>query len=1291
MTPTTISIDTNIAPSPEKTPDFNGLSPYQPISRAAALETFVPASMAYETRQALLRLAMFVKPEYGNVDNYVCQKLHYPDVATLHQFFAAEQIDALALAIFNIETGEGMIIGDQTGIGKGRIAAGIIRYGCMSGQPTIFITEKPTLFSDIYRDLYDIGSLELVPLIINTDPLATIQINLDENTIVRVHEHLGNDNYKPKTLQQLRNLLHEYDGDDFPVTYEEYSQDITYLPPGYNFLMATYSQLSDDLVAKAMMQNDGVIKRSKEVKKSPSQFKTTFVANYARNAIVILDEAHNASGGQSATGYFIKYGVLDRCRGCCYLSATFAKRPDNMPVYAGKTAIKHANLTSLKLEEAFAKGGVSLQEIVAGQLVASGQMLRRQRGFEGITVEYNYLPEQYSAHADTYDRIIRLVDAIIAFEREYVESKLEELAESLGFGGDEAQKTKGTKEGGINNSPFFNKTHHIIRQLLFSIKAKDVAREAVRLLGEDKKVVIAFSSTMESFVDELGLVNGQEVVNADFALVLQRSLENALKYTVSSGSTMSGTYRSEQYTLEPGDFDPEGASILQGLKNEIAKAATGIMLSPIDTLINEIQSVSRPGNIGGEPGDFYRVRECTGRKGQMRFEDGVLVYRTFKANVKQFFAEFNSGAADVLLINQSAATGVSAHASAKFKDKRQRWMIIHQPELDINFEVQKRGRINRTGQVNKPGYLYVSSSIPAEKRIFMVLKRKLKSLDANTTGSQRSSQQQLETEDFFNKYGNQVVAAFLHENLEIAARLDLEQDKPNEETGTYANVTDLAETFSRRIALLPVKEQERAYKEITEKYDELIADLKERGEYDLEVEYLDLQAETEDKNILVLGSGAKSPFGRHAVMETVSAKVLRRPMKWSEVEVAMKKSLDGKTAEALQTEMLFEYENGRKALLAAQLKRIERDLAVTREKLNKPVKGDKESSVEKIQEKISKLEDDLATKQASIQAETNNGLAMLRFYKVGHPFKFKRGEREYIAVVTNVYFSKPQGDDNRYSHSNIRVMAAVYGPERVATLKFNQIETIAALQLTKYLQFNYFSDLIYNWNRLDVNDAKRERLQLVTNNVLLGIAEVEKGKLIKFSHQNGAIRSGIYLEVERTRSGEAVLEKPKTKLPITFLTDEIMLSRPDGQRFYVIGTETKSSISFQRKYGGTVQVTMPSTGAFKKYYGDDDLLELIEFRGASRSFKTWIGNIFEAFVSEENLPDFLKILWDKHQLTYTGNPLKYDEAEDAPLFEEIVEAVVVETVRNPTPDDAKPAYNEVEAMKYLQMLEIEMA
>ena len=75
----------------------------------------------------------------------------------LYNALSADQIDAVALAIFNIDHGIGMIIGDQTGTGKGRIAAAVLRYARKNGLKPIFFTEKPNLFTDIYRDVVDIG------------------------------------------------------------------------------------------------------------------------------------------------------------------------------------------------------------------------------------------------------------------------------------------------------------------------------------------------------------------------------------------------------------------------------------------------------------------------------------------------------------------------------------------------------------------------------------------------------------------------------------------------------------------------------------------------------------------------------------------------------------------------------------------------------------------------------------------------------------------------------------------------------------------------------------------------------------------------------------------------------------------------------------------------------------------------------------------------------------------------------------------------------------------------------
>jgi hypothetical protein len=83
----------------------------------------------------------------------------------LHGYFSAEQVDASALAISNIERGAGFITGDQTGIGKGRICASIMRYAQQQGKIAIFITKDKPLYADMMRDVSDIGMQRFTPFV----------------------------------------------------------------------------------------------------------------------------------------------------------------------------------------------------------------------------------------------------------------------------------------------------------------------------------------------------------------------------------------------------------------------------------------------------------------------------------------------------------------------------------------------------------------------------------------------------------------------------------------------------------------------------------------------------------------------------------------------------------------------------------------------------------------------------------------------------------------------------------------------------------------------------------------------------------------------------------------------------------------------------------------------------------------------------------------------------------------------------------------------------------------------
>lgn len=108
---------------------------------AKSLGSVIPKRLVEYTAKALSKLNDALG---GDVGGYVANRLHM-SVSELCDALAAEQIDGVALAMYNIEKrAQSVIIGDQTVIGKGRQAAAMIRYGLLVWLSSGFL----------YRPLY---------------------------------------------------------------------------------------------------------------------------------------------------------------------------------------------------------------------------------------------------------------------------------------------------------------------------------------------------------------------------------------------------------------------------------------------------------------------------------------------------------------------------------------------------------------------------------------------------------------------------------------------------------------------------------------------------------------------------------------------------------------------------------------------------------------------------------------------------------------------------------------------------------------------------------------------------------------------------------------------------------------------------------------------------------------------------------------------------------------------------------------------------------------------------------
>jgi hypothetical protein len=1044
--------------------------PYHPSSKAKTLDTNVPDSMDFELHQALKQITQDVG---GDMDNFVRHRLGYRTKQQLYDVLGAEQIDAVGMAIYNIEAlNQGIIIGDQTGIGKGRIAASMIRYAHMQGVKPVFLTVGVNLFSDIYRDLESIGSAGLVPFIVNARDSKTDVKDQDGLMIYQA----------PTSIEQAR-------------VFE--SKDLT----GYDFVMATYSQFSS-------------------ADKKPT--KPRFLKAIAEGSIIIMDESHIASG-TSNTGQLMQ-SVVRSTKGAVFLSATFAKRPSNMPIYALKTAISETNMSRGELIGSIERGGVALQEILSAQLVSEGQMVRRERTYEGIEVNYISLDDKAEQHSAIADNITSIVRDIIRFQNLYVDNRVNELDEMMAGEGLQVEKRKGTDQGGVDNTPYFSKVFNVINQMLFAIKAEDVADRAIMRLKEGKKPVIAFSSTMGSFLDQLEDEDGikaviGDTINADFAIVLDKGLEGVLRYTVTEPNGEKKYYR-----FAPEDLGAIAADEYNRIKKEIRTTSSGITISPIDVIVQKIE------NAG------YKVGEVTGRKLRLNLHGskGTIENRK-RFNTNDVFRRFNNNELDVLLINQSGSTGASAHAIPTSKvpaDKvKQRVMIVWQPELDINIEIQKRGRINRTGQIYKPIYDYVNSAIPAEKRLMMMLQKKLKSLDANTSSNQKQSSKILSVPDFLNKYGDSIVVAHLTENPELndqlgdPVKISVSSQSTSDDSEDGVQKEDAATKVSGRVAVLSTKMQEEFYTEISERYENLVNYLKQTGDYDLEVEEMDLKAKTMNSQVFKMGKGGNTTFGEDSYLETIEANVLKKPFKTEEIKSLIDQTLEGKTPEEYKQGLIQSLNSHSETVIKEMQDKIRSHYDHLRKNVENEakIKKVKKENPEFYNDALIDRYADLATQEKAKLENDQKQIAKrmdqmrdyFEYFTVGkhlmYPEETLGGDTtNFMAVFLG--FKVEYKRKNPYAPSTVGLRFAVASSQKSIELPASYSMILNAIRGASVgVRDQGIDHTLYEWGDAIYNGNKDRQIRhVITGNILQAFAGV-KGKLISYTTFDGEIRKGILL------------------------------------------------------------------------------------------------------------------------------------------------------------------------------------
>lgn len=788
-------------------------APYQAASRIGEPTAMVPINMAGATYAALNDL----ESRFGGIDKYVAGKLRY-DEEELSRYFSPEQVDAIGLAIKAVEEGRGIINADQTGMGKGRFVAAMLRYAKLNEKMPVFLTIKPELFTDIFRDISDIGSQHLFKkLFIFNDGESVKRFGTENEILCRA------------TTPQERKAA---------LTSGAVESDT-------DMVLATYSQFM------------------RAYHKNPKAALLTEIA--ANNGMLILDEAHVASGVSNLSATVGQ--AVANSDAVLYASATPLKGVSNFAIY---NKIFPDSVDLRTLPDTLKAGGEALQEAISTNMARDGVLIRREHDFSKLTFHTR------NPDVARRQRNVELADSLsyIIGEMSYLAGDVSKAVSDMnkGYKKDWEEIPEKDRQGArmqASSMNFGSRLYSLNRQFLLGIKIEDAVETALNDLSNGRKPVIAVENTGESLLRQVisrragiehleaelielderaGALSEEEKARRD---VLVSSINDAMRNVVLDEPPqyrellesmldridvikIQGRYGDVQ-RIKPESEEYQEA---EDRVREKIRAFPDLPLTPIDVVKKELQQRGHP------------VAEVSGRTASItpNAANPAMWDVNFHAKVDAVanVAGFQNGKYDAIVITRSGSTGISLHATDRFEDSdiRQRDFIVLQKAANIAEFLQWMGRVNRKDQVVPPVITGLESGLPAELRLTMMHNAKLRKLSANTTSNRENANLEGEEFDLLNDVGDRVALEWLAENPDVAELLDinLPSEDDLEDAARFSQECLYINKLMGRLMMVSVEKQEEILKTLTERFADKIEELEQRGENPFKVDVFEWKA-----------------------------------------------------------------------------------------------------------------------------------------------------------------------------------------------------------------------------------------------------------------------------------------------------------------------------------------------------------------------------------------------------------------------------------------------------------------
>jgi hypothetical protein len=582
------------------------------------------------------------------------------------------------------------LIGDGTGVGKGRISAGVLYDNYLKGRKRlIWVSEKWDLMQDAMRDLAGIGAEDLMrglkmeggkfvagknPGVIGLnkfkapDYIKHDGVLFTTYSLIRSVDKKGN----RRIAQIERYLRGEDDGDGAYILFDE-SHNLKNAVTGPG---GKASQIG--VAIKELMQR--------------------------------MPKLRSVSLSATAATDVVNLGYLDR-----------------LGLWGPGTAFPGG---FQEFQAQVGSGGLAAMEMIARELKAQGKYVSRTLSFKGTSydeAEHKLTPEQkelYRTAAKAWASII-----------ESAEKTIEETTN-----GGSLAKARFMSLLGSAQQRFFN-------VLITTFKIPTCIELANQALEENKSVVITLVNTNEAAQNrEKNKARNrddedeEEEQEYDFgpkemitSLVKEHYPIQQFRDDVDANGrpVKVPVFETDPKTgREIPVVNPEAVAARDELLKEIEQNLY-LPENPLDILINGLGGPSEVAELTGRKEYFDRATNKFVPRGDpnaARKDVNILEQRAFMSGKKR-----------VAVLSNAAGTGISLHASNTAANRQKRFHITLQPGWSADKAMQMLGRTHRTNQAHAPEYMMLVSDLGGEKRFVSTISKRLGSLGALTKGQKNAT------------------------------------------------------------------------------------------------------------------------------------------------------------------------------------------------------------------------------------------------------------------------------------------------------------------------------------------------------------------------------------------------------------------------------------------------------------------------------------------------------------------------------------------------------------------------